>query len=492
MAKFISVEPQIDNILYNIEQLDLVVSCDFRGSTYERNKAWADTYPFIERVLKALLAFEGVIVIGTWALKEPDPMHIKVLEAFDNAHSLFHELLGLETRNPIRRFGQKPKPKHNPVRVTLEQLRSYYEWFYTPELMTTSIPQYYGILVECPRQVDLRGFFAPIMHILIEALGLCLERIQKDRATAPSQKKSVPSDAEPLRATYTTSVSSGQLAWSNQLEQSASKTSKPIASKPALPITNILASPSTTSQIKTKVLEKMAANPEFRPKRNGASFQPSSVQMAPPQTLPILLSRPNDAQPVSLAPNQSRGRDPPKPEISHETPIRGGLDATLDQNRNQSQEIAYLKQELENEKTQRAVDNNLFQKSIKNRNDKLKEADENYKTLLARFQEADHSSKTLLAELEAVEASKAELGKVLQDTNKAKEVAKHNESVARLKLQLTWEVVASLKKEAEVAREEGREDIRHQLSFALMPIFDPNSESEKPRRDAPMDLPACT
>ena len=89
------------------------------------------------------------------------------------------------------------------------------------------------------------------------------------------------------------------------------------------------------------------------------------------------------------------------------------------------------------------------------------------------------NDETLRQDLKAAEAAQDELRKALKDIANAKTAAEKDRSMASYKLKLTQKEVLSLKKDVERAREDGRDNIRSQVCFAIQPILSPSRERSR-------------
>jgi len=481
--------------VYHLGNLDLVTSDVCRlwaqrpqdtslAAVEKRSTAWCQSYDCIEQVLKALLAYEGVVVKGSWMQSASDPYHKKILEAFDDEHSVFHECLGQATERHIVRFRrQESNPAQNKARVALDYLlvcRGTYQC--SPR---SGIRQWQFFRRTLPDGENLRKGYKTIMHALVKALSLCMEGSQTNSVvTSHNDHRWV--DLNPAQRERAPSITSSQLALSSSGDGASVQSNHEwdfVKSTPELSHPNLRQSvpASITSQTMKKVLDKMKADPDCKatisPPTTVATKNPQQVIQNPVSaplkrntrasdtpSAPVLnpCSWNGDRKRVA-ATSWSRGTPDKSTEIL--STIREEAGVLIE--RKLAEHISLLNQELENERTSREVEKRGHIAYITKLNHQLTKAKKNFGILL----ENDHRYNKAL---KAADVSKAELQKALKDAAKAKEDAEWGRYIARNKLELTLEKNASLKKDVEKAREKGRDDIRAQVSGALSSILNPS------------------
>lgn len=478
--------------MYQLGNLDLVSSdvCRLWNQSAQdtfppvftaRSLAWCQSYDCIEQVLKALLAYEGVVIKGSWMYSASASYHKRILEAFDDENSMFHECLGQAAEQHIVRFRREDsKPPPNGARMAMERLRIYEEWYQSFPRSSTRLRQSQKTL---PNGENLRKGYTTITHALVKALSLCIEGAQRNSVTSHDNHRWV----DPAKRERAPTIISNQLALSSSgngtsdqsyqewdLIQSPSKLSPPTLRQP-IPV-------SATSQTMKRVLDKMKADKDCKatisPPATGATTtfqQVVQTAVSDPLTrntrapdapsVPVLnpCSRIGDRKRVTAsATSWARGTPDKSTEIL--TTIKEEAGVLIE--RKLAEHISLLNQELENERTSREVEKRGHIAYITKLNHKLTKAKKNFGILL----ENDHRYNKAL---KAADVSKAELQKALKDAAKAKEDAEWGRYIARNKLEMTLEENASLKKDVEKAREKGRDDIRAQVSGALSGILSP-------------------
>jgi len=408
--------------------------------------ARCDSYGNINRVLIALLAFEGVNVTRSLDQAEPDSFRKKILEKFDNEYSMFHQCLGLRVNQHLVRFRkQNEDPPHNTARAAIEHLRLYSEWYRSPTRSRPWRPQLHGVRVEYPFDVyDLSKWYTPVLHALVGALSICMECA---RTFSVVTEENSASTTGPIKCMHVPSTTSSELDSSildsdisgpQYTEQWGCAQSPPESTSAA----THSPSPKSIEHESTKeALGQMKVN-SLQSKTLGASVKDVVQAKAGDFTTSFLASHP---APTNLT---AMKQFVANPMISQ--PTRVILAATS----------RSLQQELANERISREVENRGHIAQVTKMNCELTEAQENFHVLLQ--------------ELDAAKANKVELQIALKDVAKAKEDAEWDRYITRNKLELTLENNASLKKEVEKAREKGRDDIRAQVSGALRTILSPS------------------
>lgn len=447
--------------------------------------AWCQSYDCIEHVLKALLAYEGVVVKGPWMPSCSDPYHKRILEAFDDEHSVFHECLGQGAERHIVRFrregGNRPP---NKARATLDCLRVFRESYQSSTRLST---QQRSLRKTLPSAEDLRKGYTTIMRALVQALNLCTEGAQANSVISHNNHRWI--DIEPAKRERVPSFTSSQLALSSSGDdasvqsnhewdfvQSSSKLSRPNP-RQSIPT-------STTSQTMKKVLDKMKADKECKaPMSLVTTTAGKNLQQVIQQSITVSSTSTHapDGPRVSVL-NQSHRNGDRKRTTASTTPWARVHSITPDNSaeilntikeeagvlieQKLAEHVSLLNQELENERTAREVEKRGYISYITKLNHQLAKATKNFGILLEndeRYNEA----------LKAAAANKAQLQKALGDAAKDKEDAEWGRWDAQNKLELMLQKNASLEKEVEIAREKGREDVRVQLSRAVSSILSP-------------------
>ncbi len=345
----------------------------------ERSVAWCQSYDCIEQVLKALLAYDGVIVKESWMYSASAPYHKRIvdaqkriLDAFDDEHSLFHECLGKAAEHHIVRFRRSDsKPPPNEARMALEGLRIYEEWYQSLPRSTKRLRRSQKIL---PNGENLRKGYTIIMHALVKALSLCIEGAQRKSVTLHDNHLWV--DIDPAKRERAPSITSSQLALSSSGDgasiqsnhgwdfvQSTSKQYSQTLRQP-VPV-------STTSQTMRKVLDKMKADKDCRatiiPPTTVATTNFQQVIQNPVSAPLTRNARAPDAPSVPVLNPWSNG-DRKRPTASATSWARGTPDKSTEIlttikeeagvliERKLAEHISLLDQELENERISREVE----------------------------------------------------------------------------------------------------------------------------------------
>lgn len=406
-----------------------------------------NSYDNIERVLIALLSFEDVNMTRSSAHTELDSFYKKILEKFDNEYSMFYECLGLKVNNHVVRFRKQPEdPPHNAARAAIERLRIYSEWYRSPTRSRPWRAHLYGARVKYPFDVyDFAKWYTPVLRALVEALSICMER-------AP-----------------TFSVAN---------EGDAASTTGPI---------KCMHVPSTTSsELDDSILDSDISGPQYTEQWDYAQSPPESIRAAsqwpspepikPESTKEALGQRKVNALQLMTAlkvdekisvqarasdfPKSSLATDPAPPKLTamkyfvanptDSRPKGGNLPATS----------SSLRRELANERASREVEKHGHIAQI---------------TKLSRqLTYAQERSQMLFEELDTAKASKAGLQKTLKEVADAREDAEWGKYIAQNKLGLTSKKNEALQKDVEKVREEGRNDIRAQVSAVLSGILTPS------------------
>jgi len=487
--------------MYHLGNLDLVISDVCKSwdqrpqkpshtAVQERSTAWCRSYDCIEQVLKALLAYEGVIIKGPWMPSASDPYHKKILEAFDDEHSVFHECLGLAAEHHIVRFRRtNDNPHPNEARVALERLRTFQDWYQSSPRSSTRLRHFNGIQMSLPDSQDLRKDYTTIMHALVKAISFCAEGAHTQSVASHHEYQWCEVDqANNKRAS---SLASSQLALSSSGDGASVQSDHEwgfVQSTPKLsPPTLCKSVPaSSTSQTIKKGLDKMKADMDCKattsPLTTAAPTNFRQVAHEPVSAPSTRNTRGPDASPVPIM-NQDSWNGNQKRVTASSAPW-GRVLSTAAENSTEiiatikkeagvlieaklTEHISLLNQQLANEKTSREVEKRGHIAYITKLNHELTKAKKNFAILL----ENDHRYNKAL---NAADVSKAELQKALKEVAKAKQEAERERDLGRHKLELTYQENASLKKEIKRAREQGREDLRTQVSGALSSILSPS------------------
>jgi len=484
--------------MYYLGNLDLVISDVCKSwdqrpqkpshtAVQERSTAWCRSFDCIEQVLKALLAYEGVIIKGPWMPSASDPYHKKILEGFDDEHSVFHKCLGVAAEHHVVRFRRtNDNPHPNEARVALERLRTFQDWYQSWPGSSTRLRHFNGIQMNLPDSQDLRKDYTTIMHALVKAISFCAEGAHRQSVASHHEYKWCEVDqANNKRAS---SLASNQLALSSSGDGASVQSDHEwgfVQSTPKLSPPTIRKSvpASSTSQTIKKVLDKMKADKDCKatisPLTTAAPMNFRQVVHEPVSTPSTRNTRAPNASPVPMM-NQDSWNGSQKrvtassarvlstaAENSTEIIATIKWEAEVLIEAKLAEHIRFLNQELANEKTSREVEKRGHIAYITKLNHELTKAKKNFAILL----ENDHRCNEALS---AAYVSKAEVQKALKDAAKAKQEAERERDMGRHKLELTYQENASLKKEIKRAREKGREDIRTQVSGALNDILSPS------------------